>query len=235
MASEFDFIVIMGASRSAKMMPRYLSQLIVAEIPYHVEPLRIVSPSDGTMGFVVDHFSRMAHQFSEYSRLVLTDAWDVMFWGDRQSLSARLSLFAPHVLFGAERNCYPEPHLADAIAANYQPTPSTPWRFLNGGCLTGSPAEIIQWCETVQKHPEYDPAMIGQQWLNRRLAENSPLTRIDFRTHLFYCLFREDEGNELVLQDGKPFNSLTGSSPLFTHFNGSWPPQPFLRMMGENV
>lgn len=229
-----DVLVIMGASCSNKLMPKYRGQLEAASIPYHVEPLpNITSPSDGTMGFCVDAFSRFAERFENYNRLILTDAWDVLFYGDHESLTDRLNLFAPHVLFAAERNCYPEAHLADSIAANYKPTPTMPWRFLNGGMLTASPDELWRWCRAVERHPQYDAKMIGQQWLNRRMAENSPLARIDIQTCLFYCMYREDEGMELVVKDGRPYNTLTGTYPPLIHFNGSWNPEPFLTMMGE--
>jgi hypothetical protein len=230
-----DFIVIMGASCSNKLMPKYLDQLSKAEIPYWIESLpEITSPSDGTLGFCIKKWGEFAERFEDYERLILTDAWDVLFYGDHNSLAQRLSLFAPHVLFAGERNCYPEPQLAEKISHNYQPTPSTPWRFLNGGMLTSSPDELWRWCHEVERHPEYDAKMIGQQWLNRRMTENSPLARIDFQTRLFYCMYRENEGMELAVKDGKPYNTLAGTSPCLIHFNGSWSPEPFLTMMEGN-
>lgn len=228
-------LLVMAASCSNKLMPKYVAQLTESKIPFYIESLsEMNSPSDGTMGLCVRKWSEFAERFENYERLILTDAWDVLFYGDRDSLAQRLSLFAPHVLFAGERNCYPEPELAEKISANYHPQPTLPWRFMNGGMLTASPDELWRWCREVERHPQYDAAMIGQQWLNRRMAENSPLARIDSQTHLFYCMYREDEGMELAVKDGKPYNTLAGTYPIFLHFNGSWSPEPFLTMMEGN-
>lgn len=222
---DLSFIVVMGASRSNKLMPRYLAQLEAASIPYHVEPLTITSPSDGTLGLCLDYYKKFAERFSQYERLILTDAWDFLCYGTREQVVASLPQF-PIVVFGAERNCYPEPALADQIG-NW----GTVWNYVNGGCLTASPSELLHWCRAVQSHPAYDPQMIGQQWFNRRWAEHSELIHIDFHTRLFYCMYREEESPALMNQDGRPFNSVCKTFPPLIHFNGSHSWEPFLAIM----
>lgn len=230
LTDDLSFIVLLGASRVNKLMPRYLDQLSAALIPFHVEPLpQISSPSDGTLGFCTDLWMHLAERFEDYSRLVLTDAWDVLVYGTREQVVSSLPLY-PIVVFAAERNCYPEPELAARIG-NW----GTPWNFVNGGMLTASPSELIRWCEAVRRHPQYDAKMIGQQWLNRRWAENSDLIHIDFHTRLFYCMYREEESPALVNEGGRPFNSLCKTFPPLIHFNGSCAWENFLKMMGEEV
>lgn len=233
MASNRDnqVLLIMGASRSAKLMPRYLDQLQLGQIPFHVEYTPEMStPSDGTLAQCVRKWMDYAERFEQYERLVLTDAWDFLFLGSYDELVDRLSLFAPHVLFGAEINCYPEGFLSSRIKGD------TPYRFLNGGCLTASPDELWRWCRTVERHPDYQPGMVGQQWLNRCLAAGAgdhPLARIDRYTYLFYCAYMEEQGYELTVKDGRFYNPLTKTSPLFLHLNGDIDPAPFLAMMDE--
>ena len=231
--SDISFIVCMGASRSNKLMPKYLQQLESANISYHVMPLSITSPSDGKLGWCIDNYRNLAQQFSNYDRIILTDAWDVLCYATRDQIEKILPRISPQVMFAAERNCYPEPNLSFSIKSWIGE--DVLWCYLNGGMLTASPQELLNWCDAVQNHPAYDPFMIGQQWLNRRLAEKSDLVWIDWSTELFYCMFMEDQKPTLENKNGRPHNTYTGEFPSFIHFNGSWPPEPFLRMMGEKV
>lgn len=220
------FIVILTASRLDKLMPLYLGQLYAAAIPHHVEWVQMSSPSDGTLGRCVEHWKELAKKFSSYDRLILTDAWDVLFYGTTREVEERLAIVGPEVLFAAERNCYPEPFLADHIRHV-----GTPWRFVNGGCLTAAPYDLLQWCTKVRNHREYAPEMIAQQWLNRRRVDGSPLASIDHNTALFYCMFMEHVGREMAVRDGRPYNTLTQHTVPFVHFNGSYPADDFMKMM----
>lgn len=218
-----DFIVITAATRTEKLMPMYLDQLRTQKIPHHVETIHISGPSDGTLGFCLNHYRQWAEQFRSYSRLVITDGWDVLLYGTRKQIEEVLFDFPSYPIFAAERNCYPEPHLAKTI-----PDLGI-WRFVNGGMLTASPEDLENWCNLIELHPKFDPFMIGQQWLNRRLAENDPLVKIDWKTKLFYCHFLEN--GELGILDGKPYNTIHETYPVFQHFNGSWPWDSFLSLM----
>lgn len=220
-----EFIVITAASGSNKLMPSYVSQLQKSGIPHHIEPITIGSSSDGKLGWCINLWRKFANNFSSYNRLILTDAWDVLCYGTREQIEENLKNLHPFPVFAAERNCYPEPHLAESINI------PRPWCFVNGGMLTSSPADLIDWCDRVERHPQYDPNMIGQQWLNRRLAENDPLVKIDWETILFYCMYLEYQGPAIENQNGRPFNTLCETFPSFIHFNGSCDWNLFLEMM----
>lgn len=223
-----SFIVLMAASRENKLMGKYLQQLREADIPHHVDYLPLTTPSVG-LGECLRVFRDLARRFSSYDRLIITDAWDVLCYGGREEVARTLSILPPGVIFASERNCYPEGELASVIDARY--VIDFPWRYVNGGMLTSSPSSLLSWCDEVERHPAYDAGMIGQQWLNRRLAEGSPLAMIDYQTRLFYCMFREHESPWLRNNNGKPWNQLTGTFPPFIHHNGSYNWEPFLAMM----
>jgi len=220
-----SFILLTNASASSKLMPMYLSQLLAAEIPHRVYNEMMTSPNDGSMGRCIEAWRRWAQENASYDRLIITDAWDVLCYGTKEQVAEALPKY-PIVVFAAERNCYPEPELATRIG-NW----GTPWNFVNAGMLTASPQGLIDWCAAVEAHPQYDPGMLGQQWLNRRWSEASDLIHIDFRTRLFYCMFLESQEPYMMKMEGRPFNSYTGNFPPLVHFNGSWPWQPFLEMM----
>lgn len=218
-----DFIVIMGASKPNKLMPRYLEQLRAAGVKHEVETVTMNSPNDGTLGRCVSDWYRLAERFSSLDRLILTDAWDVLCFASIEEISDALYCLPPSPAFAAEKNCYPEASLAASIPDR------GPWRFVNGGMLTASPSELTAWCRLVESHPAYDPSMLGQKWLNRRLAENSSLVEIDWCCALFQCMYL-DEG-EVTVRDGRPHNTVTNTFPCWVHFNGSWPYEPFLEKM----
>lgn len=218
-----EFIVIMGASKPNKLMQLYLEQLQKAGIPHEAETISMGSPNDGTLGRCVSDWRRLAARFSGYDRLILTDAWDVLCYASKEEISEALSCFPPSPIFAGEKNCYPEASLAASVPDR------GPWRFVNAGMLTASPSELAAWCSLVEAHPAYDPSMLGQKWFNRRLAENSPLVEIDWMTYLFFCMYMDN--GEMVISNGKPYNTVHDTFPKFQHWNGSWPYEPFLEKM----
>lgn len=218
------FIVISPATHSAKLMDKYTAQLAAAGIPHLIPHWDdFSSASDGTIERCVRSRRLWAEKHVDYDRLIFTDSWDVLCYASRDEIEATLSGMTGTVVFGAEKNCYPEPELAALIPDR------GPWRYVNGGLMTGSPQEIIKWCDVVEHHPKYTPSMIDQQWYNRRLAELNPIISIDWQTSLFYCMILE--AGELAVKDGRPYNTVHQTFPSFIHFNGSWSWDNFLAMM----
>lgn len=201
-------------------MKLYLSQLEAAGIEYIVFPLSPNRPNangGGTLGYKVELFRTIAQQYSYYKRLIISDAFDVTFWGTKDEVIAKI--YDNMVLCAAERNCYPEQHLAVLINGG------TPWRFFNGGLTAGTPTELLKWMDKIEQHDNYTPHSLDQTFFNRRLAEGSSLAEIDYETELFYCTFGE-EGDIADLQftaDGHPHNTRCDTFPCFIHCNGKWP------------
>jgi hypothetical protein len=151
-----------------------------------------------------------AARFTDYENLVISDAFDVLFYGTIDEVVSKIP--TDNVLLAAERNCYPDPTIASRC------TGDTPWRYVNGGLTAGTPARILEWMDALESCPYYHPQALDQQVLNMLRADNSPLTPIDSHTELFYCAFI-DEG-ELGAENGMPLNKLCGTHPNFIHFNG---------------
>lgn len=219
-----DLLVITGASSIQKLMPTYLDQLRMADIPIHVEPLPpYFNPNLGVLGFTISSMRKLLVQHPA-EKIVITDAFDVLFYGTKEEVIAKVP--EEGVIMAAERNCYPEPFLSIHIDG------PTPWRYVNGGMWAGTPTSLLKWCDSIEDDLTYDPNVLGQLWFNRRLAAGTDLVNLDYRTELFYCMFLEDQGNEMQIVNGRPTNTLCGTHPPFLHFNGSWPSEPFRRMMG---
>lgn len=224
--SNNDLLVIMGCSRPNLMMPEYLRMLSDSGVDTHVETLdRIQNNDQGSLGDQIRYVKKFLDQFSDYKKIVMTDAWDVLFFGTLEDVYNKVP--DTGILMAAERNLYPEPELLPQFSGN------TPWKFVNGGMMCGSWFGLSEWVQKMESHPLYDPSPINQRWFNRRAAEADPIVRLDTQAHLFYCMYAE--AGEMQFKDGKPWNSLTNTNPNFIHFNGRSPEGNFRAMWAEAV
>ena len=209
-----DLIVITGASCVSGTMELYLEQLRAAEIEVHVEDLSqvVLNGAGGNLAFKIHWLRKLTRQFAEYERLIFSDAFDVTFYGNREDVIKKIP--KEGVLWAAEKNCYPDPSLAERIPGRH------PWRFANGGLLTGTPQSLLEWCDAAERHPLYRGEMLDQEFLNKLLAEGDPLCKIDAETKLFFNLFGGYD--ELDFASGMPINTACCTWPNFLHASGHW-------------
>jgi len=214
-----DLLVISAAtSDSGGTFPQYREQLAAAGVPLHVEHLDpALGPPDATIGATLPHIRRLADQFSSYSRLVMTDAFDVSFFGTKEDVIAKIP--TDRVLWAAEKNCFTDPHMATPIAARYPER--GPHFYANGGVLAGTPQMIYEWTERVERHHLYAPFFINQTFLNILLADGAEFMQVDWQTSLFFCLYSGYP--ELEFERGFPVNVTWRTHPNFIHASGAWP------------
>src|SRR5580692_8816256 len=126
-----DVIVVSCCTHHEGFLCEYEAQLTAADIPFHLESIELQGGANGfTIVKRVQFLRKMAQQFLDYKILYATDAFDVLFFGTKQELIDK----APAgFVCAAERNCYPEPHLASRIACN------EPWRYANAGLIACPP------------------------------------------------------------------------------------------------
>ena len=223
MASK-DVIVIAGCTHREGFLDEYEAKLAKADIPFHLEQLDSLpyGANSITMQRRIDYWRKMASQFIDYSTIYITDGWDVLCWASKQELIDK----APETFIcSAERNAYPEAHLADRI------TGSTPWWFANNGCIAANPQYLIEWCDEAEHTPDMD--ILDQGWFNRRLAEGSHLTPLDVTTNLFYVVSEHLEDGALQVKDGRPWNSVCQTFPAWLHFSGKCPDSKVRKMLAD--
>lgn len=206
----YDLLVVTAASCEAGTMPLYLSQLQKAGIEYQIESLAGIQQHELNLGFKVRWLRMLSQKYSQYERLVCTDAFDVTFFGKKEDVLDKVPMSG--VLWGAEKNCYPNPAVADRIQKR------TPWCFANGGVWAGTPKSFLEWADAVEQHPAYLPGYLDQEFYNERLADGSGLCVIDDQTNLFFCLYCGYP--ELDFENGLPVNRLLGTHPNWIHANG---------------
>lgn len=214
-----DLQVITFCTRRAGLIAQYEEQLSRAGIAFHVESLAGMQNGDfGSLGARLTNCRRLVEKFKDSSKIVFTDAWDVLFYGTAEEVYEKIPI--DRVLIAAERNCWPDTYMAP-----YYPGKSV-WRFVNGGLQAGTPEQLMQWIDGVEKHPCYHPGYIDQHWMNLRLLDGSFPIPLDTETNLFYCMV--GEAGELLCKDARPINSITGTRPNFIHFNSKHDPTMFL-------
>lgn len=223
--TDHSLIVCAACTRRDGLLNRYESQLEAAGIPFHLEPL--AQAGVGSLGVKIALLRKLATKFKDYGRIVLTDAWDVLFYGSNSQVLEALS--DDHmVTLGAERNCFPDAYLAEHFWG------TTPWKFFNGGFTAGSPTAILDWCKAIEGDECYLPMAIDQQWINWTLlsTQRGGFTRwiqyasLDRNTQLCYTMMREQ--GTLELKGNRLYNPICDSHPQWIHFNGNsganlWP------------
>lgn len=210
-----DLLVIMGASSPQRTFLLYLSQLEKAGIETHVEDCsdKPNINGGGNLGYRVSKFRELAYRFSDYRFLVLSDAFDVTFYGTKEDVLAKIP--TDRLIHAGEKNCYPPESCA-------LPIPDRgPHRYANGGLVAGTPENFIHWCTYTERHPLYDPNCLDQHFLNLQISEGVGCLP-DHRTELFFCMFGGYD--ELQFEHGVPVNTMYGTHPNWLHANGSCDP-----------
>lgn len=223
-----EVIVVAQITHREGMIDEYEQQLNDAGIPFYwhqIAPLPAGANSI-TMRRRIEYIKAMATRFLDYEYIVMTDAWDVLFYGTKDEL---LSKLPENMIVSAERNCYPESHLAPQF------TSESPWRYANNGMLSATPRMLLSWCKLAEQTPDLD--YLDQCWFNRRAAEGSSLVWLDETTSIFYVVSAWLEDGSLKLKNGRPWNSKYDTFPSFFHFSGKCPDSGFRRLLlcGEPV
>jgi hypothetical protein len=217
-----ELIVIAGCTERRGMLDEYERQLAAVDIPFFLEALEPLPAGANsiTMARRIAYVRKMARQFAAYRKIVITDAWDVLFFGSASEVAAKIP---EGILVSAERNCYPEGDLGDKIQG------TTPWRYANPGMIAGTSNSLLEWA--AQAEQTADQNILDQAWFNRRRAEGSPLVPLDETTKLFYVVSANLEAGELQMEEGRPWNGLCETFPNFFHFSGGCPTDGFRKML----
>lgn len=217
-----DLIVVAGCTHREGFVNEYEQQLKLAGIELYLAPLQNLPAGANsiTMERRIEYIRSMATRFRDYAKIIMTDAWDVLFYGDKEEVIAKIP---DTLIVSAERNCYPEPHLVPRFES------ASPWKYANNGMLAGSPEYILNWLGWAEQMP--DLGILDQAWFNRRIAEDSACVVLDEKTDLFYVVSSTQEDGSLQMRHGIPYNSRFNTYPNFFHFSGKCPDDRFRAMM----
>jgi hypothetical protein len=144
-----------------------------------------------------------------YTHFIFVDAYDVIFLEQLYEIENRYhNSFAGKILFSTEKNCWPDPSLAE----DYPDNPSR-WKYLNSGAYI---APIKEFLELTDKYPiEY--ADDDQLYFTKLFLKED--IKLDYDCQIFqsYSFVADDEFKTFR---GRLINNITHTLPAIIHGNG---------------
>jgi hypothetical protein len=213
-----DVMVVASCTERKGLTDVYERQLADAGIDHFFEKTDYAT-SSFNMRKRIDYWHSLALRFGEYKMLVITDAWDVLFFGTKQDLLDKVQT----ILISAEKNCFPGPEFGEEDLTDRIKGP-TPWRYANPGMVAANPDRLLGWLAAAERTANLD--ISDQAWCNRRLVDTPELVPLDTTTSLFYVISYNDgrfENDSLQINHGRLWNSECGTYPNFIHFAGHGP------------
>lgn len=214
-----DVIIVTGCTGRMGLIDAYEQQLFSAGIAYVIDNTPYATSSFNMLKRI-SYWREIAERYIQYKMIVITDAWDVLFFGTKEDL---LTKFKDGVLISAERNCFPGPEFGYKDLTNVI-TGDTPWRYSNPGMVAANPGHLLGWLDAAER--TLDLTNSDQAWCNYRLHDSPGFVQLDTRTRLFYVISYSDgrlEDGALKIKDGRLWNSTCDTYPNFFHFAGHGP------------
>lgn len=217
-----DLIVVAHATERKYLLDEYEGQLREAQIDFHLEDVSPLPDGIGsmTMRWRLNYWKRMCKKFADYDRIVFSDAWDVLFYGNKW-----VTWRIPPFLMSAERNCWPD----ESLSVHYKFR--SPWRFPNPGMMAGYPEYISAWIDILRAGLKANMDVMDQLAFCQLAANHPELVPLDVYTSLFYVVSADKEDGSLRHLS----NTRYGTRPYFFHFAGTCHPDPFRAMLSGEV
>lgn len=155
----------------------------------------------------------------EYDTILFTDAADTFTMAGEREILDKFEVIGASVLISAEPGCYPPRFHEPFIEATKGRFDSQgPWKFPNGGGWIGyrhSLIELLTWNATHYLETEEAQA----RWVQVIASDEMPWVRMDNTCQIFQTM-SGGLGDCVGWKDRRMVNSITGSQPIFPHWNG---------------
>lgn len=144
--------------------------------------------------------------------VIFVDAWDVVFAKSPDEIIERYKTFGSALVIGSEINCFP----AAGMACDFPPTDS-PFKYLNSGCIVGTPQAILAMLESMKPDAIPDDYQISEesrwepndQWYVQLEFHKQPVSmRLDYEAQIVLNCCNVDE------------EMMRKYDPCIYHFNG---------------
>lgn len=146
--------------------------------------------------------------------VVITDGFDVLVtrWNPAELIMMIDS--APHLIISVEWWVWPE----GPWKAAYQHLDGRyNWFAINGGQYCGRRDQLIAMWEYMVGI--FDRESHNSQRCLHRMYQDGAAFTLDLECRIFQSMYGPHD-HMIVVQDGQAFNAVTGSNPMFLHFNG---------------
>ena len=218
-----DVIVVSAITHRQGMIDEYEDQLAAAGIDYYFHPIALDNGIVSiTARWKFKFIREMCEKFSDYERIIFTDAWDVLFYGTKEDLLQKVTV---RPVVSTERNCWPEGNL------KFKYELKGPWKYCNAGMICGPPIDLRCWVEHELSLNMPNLELMEQMWFNRKVATGTYSFKLDIYVGLFYTVSCDHEDGTLQMKNGRPYNSYSDTYPNFFHFSGKCSSVPFRNML----
>jgi hypothetical protein len=141
--------------------------------------------------------------------VLFTDAYDVIYYGNREQITHRYFKFSKPIVFGCEKYCNPVPSYE-----KYYPNTNHEFRFLNSGMFIGRVWALRKCIEKYEYEDRHDDQLF---WTIQFLKENCDLIQLDYDNTLFF----NSAGVPLAdIEVNDTSCKYKSTEPLFVHVNG---------------
>lgn len=153
--------------------------------------------------------------------VVMTDLFDVRFYGTLTELDTKFQDFHALAVFSAEWNCQPDPSLSI-----FYPSSPTRARFLNSGTFMGYAHYLLKCLRKYPFDRETDDQRYWTDVFFKENRRNPNDFRLDYYSHIFFCSalrITHVKRSSFPDTDGKHrlYDADTGNTFNFLHNNGS--------------
>lgn len=140
--------------------------------------------------------------------ILFTDAYDVIYCGDKKRILDKFYNFSHPLIFGAETDCHPDPNQA----VNYTKIDEE-FSFLNSGLFIGYAWAIRQCLQNYNYNDQDD----DQLYWTKQFFQYKNIIKLDYKNEIFLNTYNID--HELFHYDGNQVY-YKDRTPLFIHVNG---------------
>lgn len=153
---------------------------------------------------------RASAELTQYTHLMLIDAFDVIVMASAGEILTRFMEFGHPFVCQAEINCWP-----DREKSSRFPACDSHWKYLNSGLYV---VERKYLGSLWQKHGPIDPSVYDQRWVIDVFLNDPGCIMLDTGCVLFQSLHGSQQ--HLEMRGKRLYNRCTGTYPLVAHHQG---------------
>ena len=162
-------------------------------------------------------------QLKSNDLVLFTDAYDVAYFGTEDEIIERYLSFNCPIVFGCEKECHPDPHLASLYSYR-----DKEFSYLNSGLFIGT-VQALRKCIIYYNYTDTDD---DQRYWTKQYFENQGLITLDYENKLFLNTSGFDKKYFMCDIDASvAYYKL--ANPLFVHINGP-DKTPIAELIGIN-
>jgi GR25 family glycosyltransferase involved in LPS biosynthesis len=152
--------------------------------------------------------------------ILFTDAYDVFYNDNLETILERFESFNCKILFAAEKNCWPD----NTIASKF-PNQKEPYKYLNSGCFIGKVSELKKLLkDNIQDNAD------DQLFLQKVFLKNKLDIKLDYEQYIFVT-----SDSEVELKNNQLYNPITNCCGCIYHGNGDLHAKNHFKILYNNL